>query len=249
MSPLAIGVCAAAGAFGGALVPLPAYRLSVPADQPSRTGCVTCGEQLPAGLGGWVQVASRCVNCGTRLGPPTWLTASIAGVASGLVGAALGAVAVLPLFVALCVLGVLLGFIDVACKRLPDLLVIPAIGVSAGLLAVVAVVWRDWGSLLQAFLGAALLGAIFLVLYLLPGQGLGFGDVKLAGLLGLFLGWLGWPAVLLGALLPWLVNAPVVITLLLAGKVGRKSAVAFGPAMLIGALLAVVFSTGSSIGL
>ena len=76
------------------------------------------------------------------------------------------------------------------------------------------------------------LGLLYQLLYLLPGEGIGYGDVRLAVLLGLFLGWLGWAEVVGGALLPWLVNGPVVLGLLLAGRVHRKSRLPFGPAML-----------------
>ena len=79
-------------------------------------------------------------------------------------------------------------------------------------------------------------------LHLISPRGLGFGDVKLAVLLGLFLGFLGWRDVLLGGLLPWLVNAPVVIILLASGRAGRRTAVPFGPAMLTGALAAILVS-------
>ncbi len=240
MSPLLISLSAAAGAAGGALVPLTAYRLSVPADEPSRTACTSCDAPLRRGVGGWVRLHARCSACGARLGPPAWLTAAAAATASGLLAAALDATLALPLYVALAILGVLLAVIDLSCKRLPRTLVFPAVWISASLFAVIAAVTGDWGALLRAALAAVVLGSAFLVLYLLPGRGLGFGDVKLAVLLGLFLGWLSWGAVLLGALLPWLVNGPVAIGLLLTRRVGRKSWLPFGPAMLVGALLSVL---------
>jgi leader peptidase (prepilin peptidase)/N-methyltransferase len=97
----------------------------------------------------------------------------------------------------------------------------------------------DWSALGRAVLGGLAMGAVYAALYALPGGNLGFGDVQLAVLLGLLLGYLGWPQVLWGALLPWLVNAPVVLALLLLGRVGRRSRLPFGPSMLAGAVLAV----------
>ncbi len=242
MSPVLIGLSAAAGAVGGALLPGIAYRLSVPADEPNRDACAACGRPLPSGWSGWVRLPSRCGGCGAWLGPRPWLTATMAAIAAGLLAAALGATPVLPLFVAMAILGVLLAAIDIACKRLPHVLVFPAIWVSAGLLAVVAAATGDWDDWVRAVLASLILGVLFLLLYLVPGQGLGFGDVKLAFLLGLFLGWVSWRAVLLGALLPWLINGPVALGLLLARRVGRKSALPFGPALLAGALTAIVLS-------
>jgi len=250
VSPLLVGLSDAVGAAGGALVPLTAYRLSVPAEEPDRDACISCARPLPAGIRGWLGLPARCAGCGVRLGPPAWLTALMAGVASGILAAALDAMAtpggraVLALYVPLAVLGVLLTFIDIACKRLPHRLVVPAIWISAVLFAVIAAGTGEWGAMLRAGLGALVLGAIFLGLYLIPGQGLGYGDVKLAVLLGLYLGWLGWTAVALGALLPWLVNGPVVLALLVARRVDRRTSLPFGPAMLAGSLLAILSLTG-----
>jgi leader peptidase (prepilin peptidase)/N-methyltransferase len=164
-------------------------------------------------------------------------------VACGLVAAAVGPTLVLPLFVALTVLGVALGAIDVACKRLPHDLVIPAIWIGGMWLTVVAAITGDWNALLRAAFGAAVLGALYFVLFLVPGQGMGFGDVKLAVLLGGFLGWLGWPEVILGVLVPWLLNGPVVLVLLLTGRVNRKTTLPFGPAMLAGAWVSIVLGS------
>jgi leader peptidase (prepilin peptidase)/N-methyltransferase len=239
-----VAVAAVVGAAGGLLAPVPAYRLSVPAQAPDRDACERCRVPLPAGWRGWVRVPARCRECWARLGPPAWLTAAAAGAASALLALSLGPTAALPLFVALAVLGVLLGAIDIACKRLPHKLVMPALWIGSVLLAIVALVTWSWGAWARAVLGAAALAAVFALLASLPGGGLGFGDVKLAALLGLFLGWLGWRTVMFGGLLPWLVNAPVVLALLLLGRAGRRSRLPFGPALLVGALLAIVVTVG-----
>ncbi|MGE5827806.1 MAG: prepilin peptidase [Micromonosporaceae bacterium] len=241
MTALAVvGSGVLAGAVGGLLVPLPAYRLSVPADEPDRSACTACAAPLPAGLTGWVRLPAACLACGVGLGPPAWLTAAAGGLAGGLLAVGLGANRALPLFLALVVLGVLLAAIDLACRRLPHRLVVPALGVATVLFAGLALVSGEWGAWLRAVVAAAVLGGVFLLLANLPGGGLGYGDVKLAALLGLFLGWLSWRAVLWGGLLPWLINGPVVLGLLLAGRVRRRSALPFGPALLTGALLAVL---------
>jgi leader peptidase (prepilin peptidase)/N-methyltransferase len=161
-----------------------------------------------------------------------------AGAAAAVLGQQLGGDPALPLFVAASVLCVLLGVIDLRCQRLPNVLVEPAIVVFALGFCLTAAVTGEWGRLGRALLGAVVLGAVFGVLYLLPG-GLGLGDVKVAGLLGLFLGWLGWGVVALGALLPWLLNGPVVLGLLLARRVDRRTTLPFGPALMVGCLLAL----------
>jgi leader peptidase (prepilin peptidase)/N-methyltransferase len=68
---------------------------------------------------------------------------------------------------------------------------------------------------------------------------MGFGDVKLAGLLGLYLGWLSWSSVVVGTLAGFLFGGLVGAALLVARKAGRKTAIPFGPYMLAGAMFAV----------
>lgn len=220
-------VGAAAGALGGALVPLPAYRLSVPRDSPARATCETCG----APLAWW---GRRC----HALGPLWWLTAAVGAVAGTGLGWRFGLDVALVPYLLLAVLGVLLGAVDLACRRLPNALVQPAIVAGVLLLGVLSV--GDWAALARAGLGALVLGGTYLALALLPGANLGFGDVKLAVLLGLFLGWLGWAEVVGGLLLPFLLNGPVALILLATRRVGRRTMLPFGPAMLAGAWLAIV---------
>jgi len=110
------------------------------------------------------------------------------------------------------------------------------------LLAVPAVAGHDLASLVRAVLGGAALAAGYLLLALLrPGQ-LGGGDVKLAGLAGLALGWLGWPALIAGAVLGFALSAVVSLALLALRRVTLRSAICFGPFLLGGALLAVLLS-------
>ena len=73
-------------------------------------------------------------------------------------------------------------------------------------------------------------------------SGLGLGDVKLAGVLGAFLGWLGWPAVLVGTVAAFVINAAVALVLLAARQVGTKSGIAFGPAMVAGAVVGAAYA-------
>ncbi|MCW3843791.1 A24 family peptidase [Micromonospora yasonensis] len=239
MSPLLIGTCATACGVAGLLLPRAAYRFAVPFGEPLRDICVNCGASLPLGTRGWLSVRSTCPTCAARLGPATWATGVTAGLAGGLVAAALGPVAVLPLFLAVAVLGVLLAAIDIACRRLPDTLVLPALAVTPVLFAAVAAVTGQWGDWLRALLACLASGVVFIGMALLPGGGYGMGDAKVAALLSWYFGWLGWQAVLLGALLPWLLNAPLLLALLVSGRVGWKSHLPFGPALLAGGLLAV----------
>lgn len=239
MSAALAGACAVAGGVAGAALPRIAYRLSVPYGAPPRSACAACAWPFPPGLAGWVRLTARCVACRARCGPPAALTGLGVAGACGLLGWAAPR-PVLPAFLAVAVLGVLLAAIDLACLRLPDRLVALGAVTSLAGLGVAAAAGGEWSLLGRAFAGAGALGGAYLVLALLPGAGLGFGDVKLAALLGMLLGWLGWGAVLLGAVLPHVINGPVAVALLVSGRAGRRTALPLGPALLAGALLAVV---------
>jgi leader peptidase (prepilin peptidase)/N-methyltransferase len=146
----------------------------------------------------------------------------------------------LPAFLVLGAVGVVLAAVDLATRRLPDPLVLTAYGAGLVLLGAASAVSRDTAPLLRAGLGAVTLFGLYLVLALVNPAGLGFGDVKLAGALGLHLAWLGWDVLLVGALTGFLLVVPVALVLLAAGRASRSSELPFGPFMLLGALLVVV---------
>jgi leader peptidase (prepilin peptidase) / N-methyltransferase len=135
--------------------------------------------------------------------------------------------------------GVVLAQVDLAVHRLPDRVVFPSIAVVAVAALLDAAVTASWDQLLRAlaaglaaFVCAALVG-------LVSPRGLGFGDVKLLGLLGVLLGWFGWPVLLLGVLLGFVVGALVSLALLAARRAGWRTEIAFGPSLLAGAALAL----------
>lgn len=134
---------------------------------------------------------------------------------------------------------VVLGAADLLGHRLPDRVTYPAYAVCAGALLVDAAVHGTWLALLRAGLagGAALLVAG--LGWLVSPQGLGLGDVKLLGLLGLVLGWFGWGVLMAGVFLGLLTGALVSVLLLLTRRAGWRTAIPFGPPLLAGAVLAL----------
>ncbi|WP_308123580.1 prepilin peptidase [Modestobacter marinus] len=154
-----------------------------------------------------------------------------------LVALRFGASAEVPAFLVLATAAVLLAVVDARHRLLPDRVVLPTLAAGTVLLACAAAATGDWPALLRALLGAAAMFAGFLVLAVLSPSGLGMGDVKLAAVLGLYLGWLGWTPLLTGALAAFAVQAVAVLVLLAAGRVRRDGDLPFGPAMLAGAAL------------
>ncbi|HET9517346.1 MAG TPA: A24 family peptidase [Actinoplanes sp.] len=246
MSWGAVGCAVVLGAAAGLLLPRPAYRLSVPQATSPRAGCVHCGAQFPPGAGGWIHLGRAC-HCRPGAAAVPWLTgaatASTAGLLAATLPADLATAWAVPAVVIVVLAGwlaVLLAAVDLSCLRLPDALVATLALVSVVPLTVVAVATGEPGRLGRAVLGAGLLGLAYLLILILPGGPLGFGDVKLAAVLGFALGFAGWPAVLLGAVTPHLINGPVAVVLLVSRRAGRRAALPFGPALLAGALLAMV---------
>ena len=124
--------------------------------------------------------------------------------------------------------------------RLPDGLVLPAYPALLALVVVATAGLGDWSQLWRALACLAGLYAVYLVMHLVSPGALGFGDVKLSGLIGLLLGWIGIPQLVMGVLGGFLVGGVTAIVMLAGRRVGLRSHIAFGPAMLVGALLALV---------
>ncbi|HET8640835.1 MAG TPA: prepilin peptidase [Pseudonocardiaceae bacterium] len=178
-----------------------------------------------------------------RLREPVRLPVGVAEGVVGLVWAVVAARAVaggmpgwwVPAPAALGWLAVVLTATDVAQRRLPNVITMPAYPVAGALLVVVCGAGGGVGLGVRAAVAGALLLAVYATVHLVaPGQ-LGAGDVKLAGVVGLALGAMGWPAVLVGQVI-----AAVVTVGFAVGTAGRRGS-PHGPGMLAGALLLAVF--------
>jgi leader peptidase (prepilin peptidase)/N-methyltransferase len=227
-----------AAAFGGAtaaFTPRLAHRLAVPSGAPPRSACADCARPFPPGPQGWVRAGPAC-RCSGRQA-----AAVVAGTAAaGLLGVSVGATPLLPVLLPAVALGVLLTAIDVRCLRLPDPLVAALTAVTVPPLTTIALAAAQPGRLGRAALAAVLVSTAYLIIGILPGGGLGLGDVKLAAVLAFVLGFVGWPAVAVGLVAPHLLNGPVAIFLLVRRRAGRRTPLPLGPALLAGALLGVV---------
>jgi leader peptidase (prepilin peptidase) / N-methyltransferase len=211
------------GAATAAFLPRLAHRLAVghAADEP-RSGCAVCSRPFLAGIPGWVRVGAACPCSGGS----AWTVTTGAAVAT-ILAVVIGPSPLLPILLTAAVPGVLLAMIDLRCLRLPDRLV-ATLGITAGVPLAVLRPER----ILPALLAAAAVLIAYGIMALLGG--LGLGDVKLAAVLALVLGFAGWPAVIAGVLAPHLINGPVALFFLVTG---RRKVLPFGPALLAGALL------------
>jgi leader peptidase (prepilin peptidase) / N-methyltransferase len=191
----------------------------------------------------WLALRGRCARCRQPIGvryPLVELGTTALFVA---VTAKFGLSPILPAYLYLAAVAIALAAIDLDVHRLPNAIVLPSYVVGAALLLPAAVVDGDWGSAGRGLLAMAALWLFYFALFWLYPQGMGYGDVKLAGLLGLYLGWLGWSSVLVGTFAGFLLGGLVGVVLLIARRATRKTAIAFGPYMLAGALIAI-FAAG-----
>jgi leader peptidase (prepilin peptidase)/N-methyltransferase len=188
----------------------------------------------------WLLLRGRCRDCSEPISGRYPLVELGTAAVFVVLGLRIGPHADLPAFLYLGAIGVALALIDLDVKRLPNAIVLPSYPVAAVLLGVAAVVQHDAGAYVRALLGmAALFGLYFLLAFIYP-AGMGFGDVKLAGVLGLYLGWLGWGEVISGGFLGFLFGGVVGVALMVLQKAGRKTQIPFGPFMLAGALVAIL---------
>jgi leader peptidase (prepilin peptidase)/N-methyltransferase len=157
-----------------------------------------------------------------------------------LMAAVFGASWELPAYLYLASVAVPLSLIDYSEKRLPNVFVHPSYLIAGVLLLLPAIAEPDWESYLRAWLGGVALFGLYFLLALIYPKGMGLGDVKLAGVLGLYLGWLGWGPVIVGALAGFFVQALITSFLLVMKLTALRSTYPFGPSMLIGAFIAVV---------
>ena len=194
---------------------------------------------------GWLVLRGRCADCGA----PISARYPLVELGTGLLFAALtwrleqlDLLSALPAYLWFGATGIALALIDLDLRKLPNAIVLPSYPVLALLLTASAAWQDDWWPLARAGLGAAALFGSFMLLALLVPSGMGWGDVKLAGVLGGMLAYLSWSALQFGAFSGFLLGAIVGVAMMATGRGGRKTALPFGPFMIAGALLAIFFA-------
>ena len=212
------------------------------------SACPRCGHPIRSRdnvpVVSWLLLRGRCRDCGEPIARRYPIVEAATGVLFGAAAWSTGVSWVLPALLYLVAIGVALALIDLDVHRLPDAIVLPSYPVVLALLALAS--WNPggssslWDALLRALIGAAAMFAVYVVVVLVYPAGMGFGDVKLAGVLGLYLGWFGWGALAVGFFAPFLLGGLYAVALLVARRVGRTSGIPFGPWMILGAWVGIV---------
>jgi leader peptidase (prepilin peptidase) / N-methyltransferase len=187
---------------------------------------------------GWLLLRGRCADCAAPISARYPLVEAGTAALFVAVTAHFGLSWELPAYLYLAGVAVALTVIDMDTMRLPDAIVLPSYGIAIGLLTPAMIAEDGWGAGTRSLLAGAALCALYFAIATIH-RGMGFGDVKLALLLGLYLGFLGWQFLAVGAFAGFLLGGVVGAVLLVGGRATRKTRIPFGPFMLAGALLAV----------
>ena len=170
-----------------------------------------------------------------------WRSGVTGAVAAGLMGWTLGWAWPLVVVVALVPVSVALAVVDWRTRLLPTKVIAPTYAVTIGL---VLLTWLLAGpapgsDLLRALIGWAGAGGLYFVLWFVYPAGMGYGDVRLSGVLGIALGYVGWAELVVGIYGGFLLGGVLGGLLSLLRRVDRTG-YPFGPFMLLGALVGVV---------
>jgi len=261
----AVAVAVALGVFGlaiGSFLNVVAYRvpLGMSVARPP-SACPTCGRQIRAAdnipVLSYLLLGGKCRGCRSRIslryplveaGTGAFFAVVALAFSAPLLGSTdarstIGGLLALAAYLYLAAISVTLALIDIDTHRLPNAIVLPSYAVGLVLLAASALVGGDPGRLGTALLGMAIAAVAYGLLWFVYPAGMGLGDVKLAGVLGLFLGFLGWGPLVVGLFAPFLLGGIFAIGLVVLRRAGRKSGIPFGPWMLAGAWVGVFAGT------
>ncbi|UCN16419.1 prepilin peptidase [Cellulomonas iranensis] len=248
MTALLVVVAAVLGLAVGSFLNVVVWR--VPRDESvvrPPSACPACGHPIRprdnVPVVSWLLLRGRCRDCDAPISVRYPLVEATTSVLFALVVGWLGASWALPAFWYLAAVSVALFLIDVDVRRLPNAIVLPSYPVAFVLLALASANPggpSDFSALLRAVLAGAALLVFYVVLRVVYPAGMGLGDVKLSGVLGLYLGWVGWSAVVVGAFAAFLLGGVYGVALVVLRRAGRKSTLPFGPWMLLGAAVGLV---------
>ncbi|GHF20927.1 prepilin peptidase [Pseudolysinimonas yzui] len=251
---VAVAVWAVFGSAVGSFLNVVIHR--VPAGRsvvrPS-SACGACGHEIRwydnIPILSWLALRGRCRDCSAPISARYPLIELAGAAGFGIVawaffpgtGSTTQVVAdwiVLGAFQVLAAASIALAAIDLETRRLPNVIVAPLAAVGAVAFLAAAVLAGNWSALLGALVGGLVLGGFYALPALVRPGSMGMGDVKLAGVLGLYLGWLGLETWLVGVVGGFLIAGIVGVALIAAGR--RGTTVALGPWLLAGAWLGIL---------
>ncbi len=251
---LTFALAVLAGVLGlvvGSFLNVVAARVPVGASVVSpRSACPRCGHEIRnrdnVPVLSWVLLRGRCRDCAEPISARYPAIELATGVLFAATALRFGLSAELPAFLLLAAVSVVLAVIDLDTMRLPDAIVLPTYPVAFGL-GLLTVTDGGWGPMVRAVIGGLVLMLAYGALWFFT-NAMGFGDVKLAGLLGGYAAWLGWGSLVIAGFGAFVLGGVVGLVLMATGRAKRRSAIPFGPFMLASTWIAV-FAGEAIVGL
>ena len=226
MHPVVAAWCAVVAGVPGWFVPALVARLpEPPAKEPAE------GEQPPT-----PKIPYAVLAAAPGL---TWRSALAAATAGATCGAVLGADWALLFLLYLCPVGVALAWVDWRLRLLPTALIRPSYLVVGVLVVVAALAAGEPRRLVGALVGLVVLRGLYWLLWRFT-PGMGFGDVRLAGLIGVALGYVGWTALLVGGYAGFVLGVVLWVPMRLLRLTTDRS-FPFGPFMLVGTVVGILW--------
>ncbi len=240
-----VAICGVVGLAVGSFLNVVIYRVPLRQSIVSpRSRCTVCDTELSAGdnipVISWLILGGKCRTCSAPIAIRYPAVELLTAISFAAVGARIGAEWEVLGFLLFTAVLISVSAIDLEHYIVPNRIVLFAIATSLPLLGLIAIFNDQVSDMKDAALGSVLAaGALFLIHLAYP-RGMGMGDVKLALILGLYLGWLSLGHVLLGIFLGFLFGSLGGIALIATGLRTRKQHIPFAP-FLAGGAMATVF--------
>ena len=244
-TPIAIAYSAVLGLIIGSFLNVVIARIPVGESvvQPP-SHCPKCNTQLRAvdniPVLSWLLLGRKCRTCRTPISAQYPAVEAGTSLLFAFTAWRIGAHGDLPAHLVAAAAFVALSVVDLQTRRLPDRIVFPSTLMTTAAFVVAAAVDDRWGNLGRAGLGASIAFGILMLIHVAKPDGMGFGDVKLALLCGLVLGWHGLADVALGLYGGFILGAVIGVGVMITTKGGRRTTIPFGPFLAAGTLAQVL---------
>ncbi|MCU1483480.1 MAG: prepilin signal peptidase PulO-like peptidase [Actinomycetia bacterium] len=209
-----------------------------------RSRCPGCGTTLAERdnipVVSWLLLRGRCRTCDAPISARYPAVELLTGAAFAAVGARFGADWSVPAYLVLVAALIAVSAVDLELFLVPNRILLATLALGIPLLVLAAAVDDRWHDLGTAAVGGAIGFGVLLVINLVTPRGMGMGDVKLAGVLGAWLGFLDLGHVFLGLFLGFLLGSVGGILLLATGLRTRKDHIPFAPFLAAGAVVAIL---------